>query len=77
MTSEPKHTTEERIVLGLSLSAKRTPRLSNTEIKKWPLGSIISYVQPITQHYKQTTLGEGSMQSIQSQWKTQMFWLQM
>ena len=39
---------------------------------KWPLHFALSYVQPVSQCYKQRTVGEVPLQSIQSPWKIQM-----
>ena len=71
MTGEPAHTTlEKRTVSGLLFSSEYTQQLSITEIVKWPLCFIFRYVQLVTQHYKQRTVQEGPLQSIQSQRKT-------
>ena len=46
-------------------SSERAPQLSITDLKvKWSLRFAFSYVQPITQCYKQRTVGEAPLQSI-------------
>ena len=50
MTDEPVHTVlEERMVPGLLFSSDQ---LSITEMVKWPLHFVFSFVQPVTQRYK-------------------------
>ena len=55
MTGEPTHTaSKERMVPELMLSSERMPQLSNTASKvQWPLRFTYSYVQPVTQCYRQ------------------------
>ena len=53
MTGEPTHTVlEERMAPSLLFSSECMPQLSITEIAKWPLCFIFSYIQSVTQHYK-------------------------
>ena len=53
MTSEPMHTAlEERIEPGLLFMSECVLQLSISEIVKWPIHFIISYVQSVTQNYK-------------------------
>ena len=48
------------------------PQLSVTDSKvKWSLHFTFSFFQPVTQHYKQRTVLESPLQSIQSSWKIQ------
>ena len=64
MTGEPAHSTlEERMSPGLLFSSDCVSQLSITEITKWKLCFIFSYVQPVTWHYKWRTLQEGPFQS--------------
>ena len=57
-----------QMVLELIFLSERVPQLSIADLKvKW------LSVQPITQHYKQRTVGEVAMQSIQSPWKIPLF----
>ena len=51
----------------------RAPYLSITASKvQWPLRFTINYVQPVTQHYKQRTVLESSLQSVHSPRKIRM-----
>ena len=40
-----------RMAPDLLFSSEHAPQLSITEIAKWPLSLVFSYVQPITQRY--------------------------
>ena len=73
MTGEPMHTaSKERIAPELMISSEHVPQLSNTASKvQWPLRFAFSYVQHVTQCYKQKTGLESPLQSIQSPWKIQ------
>ena len=55
MTGEPTHTTsKERMVPELMLLSGRMPQLSYIALKvQWPLCFTFSYVQPVTQRYRQ------------------------
>ena len=58
MTGEPMHaTSKERMVPELMFSSERAAQLSNTASKvQWTLHLAFSYVQPVTQHYRQKTV---------------------
>ena len=48
------------LVADVLFSPECNPQLSITEITKWPCIALrFSYVQPVTQHYKQRTLQRG------------------
>ena len=50
---------KERMVPEVMFSTECVPQLSITDSKlKWPLHFAFSYVQPVSQHYKQRTVGE-------------------
>ena len=71
MTGEPEHAyyIKRTMASHLMFSSERVPQLSITEKVKW---FIFSYVQLVTQRYKQRTLQEAPLQSIQSLlWKIQ------
>ena len=54
------------MVPELTFLSERMPQLSITALKvQWPLCFAFSYVQPITQHYKQNTVEEVPLQSNQ------------
>ena len=68
MTDEPTHTaSKERMAPESLFSSERISQLSNTALKEqWPLRFDFSYVQPITQCYKQKPIEEVPLQSMQS-----------
>ena len=43
------------MALGLLSSPERAPQISITEIAKWPLHFVFSYVQPITNTRRRTS----------------------
>ena len=63
MTGEPMHTaSKERMTPELMFSSERMPQLSKTVLKvQWPLCFAFSYVQPVTQCYKQRTALENHL----------------
>ena len=53
MTGEFVHAAlEERMVPGLLFLSEHAPQLSITEITKWPLCFVFSFVQLVMQRYK-------------------------
>ena len=55
-------------------STELVPQILITDSKvKWPLHFALSYVQPVSQCYKQRTVGEAPLQSIQSPWKIHIY----
>ena len=67
MTGKSTHTaSKEGMVPELTFLSERIPQLSITALKvQWPLRFVFSYVQPITQRYKQNTVEEVPLQSNQ------------
>ena len=61
------------MVSEVMFSTEHVPQLSITDSNmKWPLRFTFSYVQSISQYYKQRTVEEAPLQSIQSPHKLQM-----
>ena len=57
MTGEPTNTASEMVL--------RTPAISIIALKvKYPLRFVVSYVQPVTQHYKSRTVRKAPLQSM-------------
>ena len=68
MTSEPTYTaSKERMVSELIFSSQHTPQISKTALKvQWSLRFAFSYVQPITQRYRQKKNRRKASATIQS-----------
>ena len=64
MTGEPTHTaSKERMAPELMFSPERASQLSQTASKvQWPLRFDFSYVQPVTQCYRQKTVKDVPLQ---------------
>ena len=62
MTGEPTHTASEK--------APRTPAISIIVSKvKYPLRFVVSYVQPVTQHFESRTVRKAPLQSTHTKTK--------
>ena len=61
MTGEPMHTVSEM--------APRTPAISIIVQVKYPLHFVVSYVQPVTQHFESRTVRKAPLQSTHTKRK--------